>query len=71
MPQTVDDSRVLSHADAAAAAAAVPFPDFPAPGAGSLPLPRTTLEAMSMVAYARANVRTAHTRIHTPLLCSL
>ena len=53
MPTTVDDSRTLSHADATAIAAEVPDPARPAPGAGSLPLPRNVLEAMSFMAFAR------------------
>ena len=55
MPSTTDDSRVLSHADAAAIAYQVPNDRDPAPGSRGLPQPRTTLEAMSMLAYARAN----------------
>ena len=53
MPATRDDSRILSHADAAAIAYEVPYDRHPAPGARGLPLPRTTVEAMSMVAFAR------------------
>ena len=53
MPATRDDSRVLSHADAAAIAYEVPYDRYPAPGSRGLPLPRTTVEAMSMVAFAR------------------
>ena len=34
-------------------AAQVPDMNYPAPGAGGLPLPRTVVEAMSMLAYAR------------------
>ena len=50
---SVDDSRTLTHADATSIAAEVPNPGSPAPGAGALPLPRNTLEAMSFVAFAR------------------
>ena len=55
MPSTTDDSRVLSHADAAAIAYQVPNDRDPAPGSRGLPQPRTTLEAMSMLAYARSS----------------
>ena len=50
---SVDDSRTLTHADATSIAAELPNPGSPAPGAGALPLPRNTLEAMSFVAFAR------------------
>lgn len=53
LPSTRDDARLLTHADAAAMAAQVPDMNYPAPGAGGLPLPRTVVEAMSMLAYAR------------------
>ena len=58
IPATRDDSRVLSHADAAAIAYEVPYDRYPAPGSRGLPLPRTTVEAMTMIAYARQQVRT-------------
>ena len=48
---------MLTHADAAAAAAQVPDMANAAPGSQGLPLPRTIVEAMSMMAYARQNVR--------------
>lgn len=44
---------MLTHADAAAMAAQLPDRNYPAPGAGGLPLPRTIVEAMSMLAFAR------------------
>jgi hypothetical protein len=44
---------MLTHADAAAAAAQVPDMANAAPGSQGLPLPRTIVEAMSMMAYAR------------------
>ena len=53
LPSTRDDARLLTHADAAAMAAQVPDMNYPAPGAGGLPLPRTIVEAMSMLAFAR------------------
>ena len=57
-PSTRDDARVLSHADAAAIAYEVPYDRHPAPGSrGSLP--RTQVESMSMIAYARVNGVTA------------
>ena len=59
MPATRDDSRVLSHADAAAIAYEVPYDRHPAPGSRGLPLPRSTVEAMSMIAYARQQGVTA------------
>ena len=34
-------------------AAQVPDMNYPAPGAGGLPLPRTVVEAMAMLAYSR------------------
>jgi hypothetical protein len=43
LPASRIDTRVLTHADAAAIAAQVPTPT--APGAGGLPSPRTSLEA--------------------------
>ena len=39
VPATRDDSRVLSHADAAAIAHEVPYDRHPAPGSRGLPLP--------------------------------
>ena len=62
MPATTDDSRVLAHGDAAAIAHQVPNDRYPAPGSRGLPQPRTTLESMSMLAYARANVRNLNTQ---------
>ena len=59
IPATRDDSRVLSHADAAAIAYEVPYDRYPAPGSRGLPLPRTTVEAMTMIAYARQQGVTA------------
>jgi len=53
LPSTRDDARLLTHADAAAMAAQVPDMNYPAPGAGGLPLPRTIVESMSMLAFAR------------------
>lgn len=53
LPSTRDDARLLTHADAAAIAAQVPDPNNPAPGSKGLPLPRTIVEAMSMLAFAR------------------
>ena len=53
LPSTRDDARLLTHADAAAMAAQVPDMNYPAPGAGGLPLPRTVVESMSMLAFAR------------------
>jgi len=50
---------VLTHADAAAIAYEVPYDRHPAPGSRGLPLPRTQVEAMSMIAYARVNGVTA------------
>ena len=38
-------------------AAQVPDMNYPAPGAGGLPLPRTVVESMAMLAYARQSVR--------------
>lgn len=46
LPATRSDTLVLSHGDAAAIAAQLPDPLNPAPGAGGLPNPRSTLEAM-------------------------
>lgn len=54
LPSTRDDARLLTHADAAAMAAQLPDMNYPAPGAGGLPLPRTIVEAMSMLAFARS-----------------
>ena len=59
MPATRDDSRVLSHGDAAAIAYEVPYDRHPAPGSRGLPLPRTAVEAMSMIAFARQQGITA------------
>jgi len=59
IPSTRDDARVLDHADAAAIAYEVPYDRYPAPGSRGLPLPRTQVEAMSMIAYARVNGVTA------------
>ena len=59
IPSTRDDARVLSNADAAAIAYEVPYDRYPAPGSRGLPLPRTQVEAMSMIAYARINGVTA------------
>ena len=42
IPSTRDDSRVLSHADAAAIAYEVPYDRHPAPGSRGLPLPCAT-----------------------------
>ena len=53
LPSTRDDSRILTHQDAAAAAAEVPYANNPAPGSGGLPLPRSVVESMAMIAYAR------------------
>lgn len=53
LPSTRDDSRLLTHADAAAMAAQVPYKDHPADGSKGLPLPRTVVESMSMLAFAR------------------
>ena len=53
LPSTRDDARVLSHADAAAAAYEVPNDRYPAPGSRGLPLPRSIVEAMSFLAFAR------------------
>jgi hypothetical protein len=39
MPSTTDDSRILSHGDAAAIAYQVPFARNPAPGSRGLPQP--------------------------------
>ena len=49
------DTFVLSHGDAAAIAAQLPAEA--APGAGGLPMPRSTMEAMFFIAYARQSVR--------------
>ena len=49
LPSTRDDARLITHADAAAMAAQVPNMNYPAPGSGGLPLPRTVVEAMSMM----------------------
>jgi hypothetical protein len=69
LPSTRDDARLLTHADAAAMAAQLPDNDHPAPGAGGLPLPRTVVEAMSMLAYSRQQERwhtsNQHTRTHS------
>ena len=46
---------MLTHADAAAAAYEVPDNRYPAPGSRGLPLPRSIVEAMSMMAFARQN----------------
>ena len=54
LPSTRDDARLITHADAAAMAAQVPDMNYPAPGAGGLPLPRTIVEALSMLAYSRS-----------------
>ena len=51
LPASRDDLRVLSHKDATDMAAATPA-NAPT-SAGKLPLPRTVLEAMSLVAFAR------------------
>jgi hypothetical protein len=59
LPSTRDDARLLTHADAAAMAAQLPDNNHPAPGAGGLPLPRTIVEAMSMLAFARQQGVTA------------
>jgi hypothetical protein len=59
LPSTRDDARLITHADAAAMAAQVPDLNYPAPGAGGLPLPRTIVEAMSMLAFARQQGVTA------------
>lgn len=48
---TRTDTRVMTHADATAIAAQTPRD--PAPGAGGLPLPRTSLEAGFMIALSR------------------
>ena len=52
-PTRNSDARVITHADATAIAAKTPNPR--APGAGGLPLPRSVLEAMSFIAFARAS----------------
>ena len=59
LPSTRDDARLLTHADAAAMAAQLPDNNHPAPGAGGLPLPRTVVESMSMLAFARQQGVTA------------
>ena len=59
LPSTRDDARLLTHADAAAMAAQVPDMNYPSPGSGGLPLPRTIVEAMSMLAFARQQGVTA------------
>ena len=59
IPSTRDDARVLAHADAAAIAYEVPYDRKPADGSRGLPLPRTQVESMSMIAYARVNGVTA------------
>ena len=59
LPSTRDDARLITHADAAAMAAQVPDMNYPAPGAGGLPLPRTVVESMSMLAFARQQGVTA------------
>ena len=46
LPATRRDTLVLSHGDAAAIAAQLPDASSPSPGAGGLPAPRSTLEAM-------------------------
>ena len=51
LPASRDDLRVLSHKDATDMAAVTPA-NAPT-SAGKLPLPRTVLEAMSLVAFAR------------------
>jgi len=53
LPSTRDDARMLTHADAAAAAYEVPDMNNPAPGSQGLPLARTVVEAMSILAFAR------------------
>ena len=71
LPATREDARVLTHSDAAAIAAQVPDKLNPAPGAGGLPNPRSTLEAMSMIAFARQYVRCfALIRTHS-FVCSV
>lgn len=55
LPTTRTDTRVLTHADATVIAAQTPSPS--APGAGGLPMPRTTIEAGFFVALARREVR--------------
>ena len=50
---------MLTHADAAAAAYEVPNDRYPAPGSRGLPLPRTIVESMSMMALARQQGVTA------------
>ena len=60
LPSTRDDARLITHADAAAMAAQVPNMNYPAPGSGGLPLPRTVVEAMSMMAFARQQGVTAY-----------
>jgi len=60
LPSTRDDARLLTHADAAAMAAQVPDMNYPAPGAGGLPLPRTIVEAMSMLAFSRSATLQPH-----------
>ena len=44
---------MLSQVDAAAAAYEVPYDRYPAPGSRGLPLPRSIVEAMSFMAFAR------------------
>ena len=51
LPTSRQDTRVLTHADAAAIAAQTPRD--PAPGSGGLPHPRSALEAGFLVALAR------------------
>ena len=53
LPATRSDARVLSQVDAAAAAFEVPYDRHPAPGSRGLPLPRSIVEAMSFMAFAR------------------
>jgi hypothetical protein len=53
LPSTRDDARLLTHADSEAIAAQVPNMKHPSDGSGALPLPRTVVEAMSMLAFAR------------------
>ena len=53
LPATRSDARVFSQVDAAAAAYEVPYDRHPAPGSRGLPLPRSIVEAMSFMAFAR------------------
>jgi len=72
LPSTRDDARLITHADAAAMAAQVPDMNYPAPGAGGLPLPRTIVEAMSMLAFSRQqeNWQNSNQPTHTHTLNS-